>query len=338
MNVLSLFDGMSCGRVALNRAGFIVNNYFASEVDRHAIAVAQANHPLSIQLGDVTKWRGWNIDWSSIDLVIGGSPCQGFSFAGNQLAFNDPRSMLFFEYNNILNHVKQLNPDVKFLLENVKMKTEFLDTISGFLGVEPTFINSSLVSAQERKRFYWTNWDFEQPADKGIYLSDILEPDLPSCGIGARIVGRRLNELGKREDHNRDIPIAQYLELRQDQKSNCLTTVYKDSVVPYYKVDKRLKIKFKQEKASCLTGGAHSGGNHSDMDILVIEPDVCRRYSITECERLQTLPDGYTQRKGISASQCYKMIGNGWTVDVIAHIFKALKQQMDLAKQRRSAA
>lgn len=130
MNVLSLFDGMSCGQIALNRVGIKINNYYASELDKYAIKVTQANYPNTIQLGDVTKWRDWEIDWSSIDLLIGGSPCQGFSFAGKQLAFDDPRSKLFFVYVDILNHIKSVNPNVKFLLENVKMKKEFLDVIT----------------------------------------------------------------------------------------------------------------------------------------------------------------------------------------------------------------
>jgi site-specific DNA-cytosine methylase len=322
MNVLSCFDGMSCGQIALNRIGLKPSKYYASEVDKWAIKVTQANYPETIQLGDIENWREWDIDWSSIDLLIGGSPCQGFSFAGKQLAFDDPRSKLFFTWLDILCHIRSLNPQVKFLLENVKMKKEYLNEITRLLGVEPVFINSGLVSAQNRQRYYWTNiGKIEQPEDEGVALSDILEPNLPSCGIGGRIVGRRLNDLGKREDYNMNIPIIQCLELRTDNKANCMTTVYKDSVVPYIKTDKRLNIKFNQSKSGCLTGGANSGGNHSDMDILVIEPNVCRRYSITECERLQTVPDNYTNH--VSNTQRYKMLGNGWTVDVIAHIFKS---------------
>lgn len=130
MNVLSLFDGMSCGQIALNRIGIKPTKYYASELDKYAIKVTQANYPDTMQLGDVTKWREWDIDWSSIDLLIGGSPCQGFSFAGKQLAFDDPRSKLFFVYVDILNHIKSVNPSVKFLLENVKMKKEYLDVIT----------------------------------------------------------------------------------------------------------------------------------------------------------------------------------------------------------------
>lgn len=180
MNILSLFDGMSCGRIALERVGIEVINYYASELDKYAIKVTQANWPETIQLGDVTKWREWDIDWSSIDLLIGGSPCQGFSFAGKQLAFDDPRSKLFFVYVDILNHIKWIRKiagksELKFMLENVKMKKDFLNVISEKLGVQPVFINSALVSAQNRQRYYWANWNFDQPEDKGIMLVDILE-------------------------------------------------------------------------------------------------------------------------------------------------------------------
>lgn len=130
MNVLSLFDGMSCGQIALNCIGINPEVYYASEVDKYAIKVTQANFPNTVQLGDVTQWQSWNIDWSSIDLLIGGSPCQGFSFAGKQLAFDDPRSKLFFVYVDILNHIKSVNPRIKFMLENVKMKKEFLAVIT----------------------------------------------------------------------------------------------------------------------------------------------------------------------------------------------------------------
>jgi site-specific DNA-cytosine methylase len=176
MNILSLFDGISAGRVALERAGIKVDNYYASEVDKYAIQVSTKNYPDIKQLGDVTKWREWDIDWSSIDLVIGGSPCQGFSFAGKQLNFEDPRSKLFFDYVDICHRVADENPKMKFFLENVRMKKEYQDVISGYMGIEPIMINSSLVSAQNRVRFYWTNIpNITQPKDKGIVLSDIIE-------------------------------------------------------------------------------------------------------------------------------------------------------------------
>jgi len=193
MNILSLFDGMSCGQIALNRAGINYENYYASEIDKHAIKVTQSNYPNTIQLGDVTKWRDWNLDWSKIGLLMAGSPCQGFSFAGKQLAFDDPRSALFFVFVEIWRHIKSQNPNAYYLLENVKMKKEHELVISNYMGVHPIEINSALVSAQNRKRLYWTNianqpyglfGDMEcvipQPKDKGILLKDVLESDVPN--------------------------------------------------------------------------------------------------------------------------------------------------------------
>ena len=172
MNVLSLFDGMSCGQLALERAGVEVDNYFACEIDKYAIQVAQKNFPDTFQWGDVTQikmpTRG------SIDLLLGGSPCQGFSFAGGQLAFDDPRSKLFFEFVKVKDTIKPKY----FLLENVKMKQEFQDVITDYMGVEPIEINSSLFSAQSRRRLYWTNIPVDMNIkDKGLVLKDILQED-----------------------------------------------------------------------------------------------------------------------------------------------------------------
>ena len=170
MNVLSLFDGMSCGRLALDRLGIEVDQYYAAEIDKYAIQVTQENWPETIQLGDVTQIKGK--DLPKIDLILAGSPCQGFSFAGKQLAFDDPRSALFFEFVRIL---KECNPKY-FLLENVKMKKEFLEIITQQVGAEPILINSALVSAQNRQRYYWTNIPgVEQPENRGVVLRDILE-------------------------------------------------------------------------------------------------------------------------------------------------------------------
>lgn len=188
MKVLSLFDGMSCGQIALKQLGVIPDVYYASEIDKYAISQTQLNFPDTVQLGDVTKWREWNIDWKSLDLILAGSPCQGFSFAGKQLAFDDPRSKLFFVFIDILNHVRSFNPNVLFLLENVNMKKSHMRVISECCGVFPVNINSNLMSAQNRDRWYWTNIrtkqiglfgelhsDIPQPEDKGILLRDILE-------------------------------------------------------------------------------------------------------------------------------------------------------------------
>lgn len=358
-NVMSLFNGMSFGRMALESQVIKVNKYYSSEIDKHANKVTDLLFPDTIQLGDIENWNNWDIDFSKIDLLIAGFPCQAWSMAGNQEGDNDPRGALVHVLIEIWETIQLHNYDVKFMFENVKMKTAHLNYVNYLFEVQPVCINSALVSAQNRVRYYWTNigqkvdnptfnsWielekefggtkekydelyphHVKQPEDRNINLADILERDLPSCGLGGRITGRRLNELGKREDYNYDIPISQYLEIRVDNKSNCLTTVYKDSVVPYFKLDRRFKIKFNQGKSSCLSGGARGDGNHSDMDILVIDPDVCRRYSLREECRLQTVPEKYIDtilNSGVSNTQLHKMLANGWTHDVIVHIFKEL--------------
>jgi DNA-cytosine methyltransferase len=181
MNVLSLFDGMSCGMIALDRLGIKVDNYYASEIDKYAIQVSQANYPDIVQLGDVTNWQEWDIDWATIDLVTGGFPCQSWSLAGKQLGDKDERGMLFWVMLDIIQKVMENNPNAYYLMENVKMKKEFeeyitMHTQNALPNVYKYFINSSLVSAQSRQRYYWTNIpNVEQPKERGIVLRDILE-------------------------------------------------------------------------------------------------------------------------------------------------------------------
>ena len=300
INVLSLFDGLSCGQIALNRVGIKYDNYFASEIDKHAIKVTQTNYPNTIQLGDVREIKAEKLP--KIDLLIGGSPCQGFSFSGKQLNFDDPRSKLFFEFVRL---VKELKPKY-WLLENVVMKKEFEQIISEHLGVAPIKINSSLVSAQNRERLYWANFEIKQPTDKGINLIDILETDElinPSAIRGRRlnkatILGRRLNDRGVRDDYNKDVPITQCLEVRatNTNKSNCLTTVEKDNVL------------------TTMPIGRHKDAFKNKLPF--------RYYTLKEYCRLQTVPENYFNV--VSESQAKKMLGNGWTVDVIAHIFGGL--------------
>jgi len=340
MRVVSLFDGMGCGYESLKRAGIPVDVYYASEIEKYPMTIAKKNHPWIVHMGDVENWKEWTIDWSKIDLLIAGSPCQGFSFAGKQLAFDDPRSKLFFVFVDILNHIRSVNPNVKFLLENVKMKKEYLDIISEQVGVEPVFINSALVSAQNRQRYYWANWEFGQPDDLGIKLVSVLEDDpleftLMSdkfvnrqsgraclmdaskekaanlsameyvkngrqgdyllCDIkGGAIRGRYLIDGVRQDGHMKVAGLTkQMLEVRDDDKTNALTTVQKDTVVV-----KECGVKTYNRKLTTI-----------------------------ECERLQTLPDNYTE--GVSNTQRYKMLGNGWTVSVIAFIIKQLVQQND---------
>lgn len=320
VNVLSLFDGMSCGRIALDRAGFEVGNYYASELDKHAIKVTQANWPETVQLGDVTKWKEWDIDWAGIDLLIGGSPCQGFSFAGKQLAFDDPRSKLFFVYVDILNHIRSLNPDVKFLLENVKMKKECLAVITEQLGVEPVFINSALVSAQNRQRYYWANWDFGQPEDKGIVLADIIESgvvdrDKSWCIDANYCKGGNLKSYF--EKHRRQL----VFELSKINP-RCLDVTINENGIRPHRGDKR-KSGISELGRMLLTDGKKSYAFTTSHMPKLVDQLGYRKLTPVECERLQTVPAGYTAH--VSSTHRYKMLGNGWTVDVIAHILRGIR-------------
>ena len=173
MNILSCFDGISAAQVALRRANISYDKYFSSEIDKFALKVVNAHFPDTIQLGDIEKWKDW--DLPRIDLLIGGSPCTGFSVSGKRLGFDDSRSKLFFTFAQIKNTLLERNPNLAFILENVRMKKEWRDIITQYMGVEPILINSATLSAQERKRYYWCNFPVSQPEDKGILLADIIE-------------------------------------------------------------------------------------------------------------------------------------------------------------------
>jgi DNA-cytosine methyltransferase len=331
MNVVSYFDGMACGRLALEKAGIEVDEYFAYEIDKYAIKVALKNYPDIKQMGSVV-----DADWNNFDelpnigLFIGGSPCQGFSFAGKQLNFDDPRSALFFEWVRALEILRTKNPDIKFLLENVKMKKEYERVITDALGVEPIEINSALVSAQNRKRLYWTNIEgVEQPEDRGILLKNVVFGDAVACG---RVVGRRLDEKGIRKDYS-DIPTTQRYEMRTDHKSGALTTVQKDNLILTDKAleylgrevrggrthwDFKHHSDIRDPKSSAVVANFFKGVPYN----VLIDEGCIRKFHPVECERLQTVPDNYTE--GVSNTQRYKTLGNGWTIDVIAHIFKNL--------------
>lgn len=306
--------------LALKRAGFHIAEYYASEIDKHAIQVSKANYPEIQHIGDVNEVRPLANIPLDIDLLIGGSPCQGFSFAGKQLNFDDPRSKLFFEYVRLL---KALKPKY-FLLENVKMKKEFQDVISESLGVQPIEINSALVSAQNRKRLYWTNIPgVAQPWDKGIMLKDIVESDNKEISCG-RIIGRYTID-GVRQDGKMSVAglTTQRLEMRSDEKTNTVSTVQKDNVLiqvaSLYKNNGDAgRIYSVEGKGRTLKGEAGGGG--AKMGLISKDEGVSyRKLTPIECERLQTVPDNYTNH--VSNTQRYKMLGNGWTVDVIAHIF-----------------
>jgi len=437
MKVLSLFDGMSCGQIALSKLGIKVDKYYASEIDKYAIQITQKNFPDTIQLGDVCQLDPK--DFMDVDLIQAGSPCQGFSFAGAQLAFDDPRSALFFEFIRLL---KEIGPKY-FLLENVRMKKEFLEVITdqvsscytaddvddeyvdmfGNVRFEPHFINSSLLSAQSRKRYYWTNIpNIKQPKDKGIVLRDILETEPKSITKMSDKFVKRNGDKNCMIDQNREkahnLSAEEYVKngrqgnylacddegkpaykpvkkternrkhLRQpNEKSLCMTaTMYKGAgnngmtLVPTkpkqvgIAVDVKghdiLKRVYSPEGKSptintmgggnrepkVVTGGAmrarskNKDGKHVEWketkhqqmlelrkdeksnsistvskDSLVVEDEMhWRKLTPLECERLQTVPDGYTE--GVSNTQRYRMLGNGWTCDVIAHIYKNMEK------------
>jgi len=381
MNVLSLFDGMSCGQIAFERAGFKVKTYISSEIDKSAIVVAKANYPNTKHIGDIRDLtEDQLLSYGNIDVLIGGSPCQGFSIAGKmkgattkdgldvtsldqylelkRLGFEfDGQSYLFWEYIRIWNIV---NPKYH-LLENVRVTKKWLPMFNEAMGSEPIMINSRLVSAQNRVRYYWTNiLGVSQPEDKGIVLSDILQDEVDQVYYAGRDLqlgyvaneklcgasrGRYLVD-GKRQDGKMKTAgmTEQMLEVRPDNKTNCLTTVCKDNLVvtgldhgdriPILKVREATKKGFIEVyDKECFDNAVPNsktrrGRNMKDKSNALLtsngfmrfEYPTFRKFTPIECERLQTVPDNYTAH--VSDSQRYKMLGNGWTVDVIAHIFK----------------
>jgi len=402
MNILSLFNGISGLHLACDRAKIKADKCYYSEIDKYANQVTEKQYPNDVALGDVTKWREWDIDWSSIDLVGAGFPCQAWSVAGKQLGDKDERGMLFWTTLEIIKHVLYFNPKAKFLMENVKMKKDFEEYITHHttqaLGyVEKTLINSALVSAQNRNRYYWTNFPVSQPEDKGILLKDVLEDlpinkampkntefkknyaqwdlngkgnksqdqrafyqdgkhgTLPSNGGGSKVkVVCNVNPSGRgmngnvydadsdksptlttnkgegikitggaiRGRYNDDGSTSQRLELNGTEKTNSLTTVQKDNVVVFRDKSQTLLATIYKENAKSMVKRNKMGLCVSDENSNEYEKDGIHYRKLTplECERLQTLPDNWTDC--ISNTQRYKSIGNGWTIDVIAHILR----------------
>lgn len=400
---------MSCGQIALRDLGIEVGAYYASEIDKFCIAQTRLNFPGTIQLGDV---RGVDLrKLPKIDLILAGSPCQGFSFAGKQLNFDDPRSALFFEFVRILKECREINPDVLFMFENVRMKREYEQVISDTLGIKPVMINSALVSAQNRMRLYCSNirtapdglfeikTDIPQPKDRGLFLRDILEDEVDAK---YNVSETTLKKMAEHADRQKSQGNGFGINIRRPNQKGCTLTAGCRRVNDVEAiVDRKGRLKANQDKASCLTVGGHGAGNHSDMDVLIIQrprggnkggtftqksptlsanawaqnnllvrrevrqinqsgesggkqpyqqnrvydsdgimPSLCsahaghspmvlkdeivRHITPTEAARLQAIPDWY--RWECSATQQYKMLGNGWTVEVIKHIFSFIKQ------------
>ena len=388
MKILNLFSGMGCDIIAHSRTDLPpITKVYHSDIDKYARAVDRYLHPDVIHLGDVTKIKG--SDLGHIDLLLGGSPCQGFSFSGKQLAFDDPRSKLFFEFVRILKELKAINPKIHFLLENVKMKKEFEDVITDQLSalfpdygkgdlfqskIKPMQINSALVSAQNRVRLYWFNWECEQPKDKSIILQDIIEQfsqaDLvgkqgkvllkPNIDKGSCLLARDYKGFGNQGQTGvRCIQIGHAEEIKGHDtirrvyspkgKSPTLTTMGGGNREPKIgafrgrylidgkRQDHKMKTKGLTEQRLEVRGDSKSNTLTTvQKDNVVVEDVTWRKLTPLECERLQTLDDNSTLKgvddEGnevtISNTQRYKMLGNGWTVDVIAHILNNLNGEI----------
>ena len=334
MNVLSLFDGMSCGQIALQRAGIKVDNYFASEIDEYAIKVTQANYQNTKQLGSVTDLKVE--DLPRIDLLIGGSPCQGFSFAGKMKGAStkckidiltlkqylelkndgfefDGQSYLFWEYVRILNEVKKENKNVLFLLENVHMANKWHKMFNEAIGVKSIKINSSLVSAQNRERLYWTNIkNIGTIVDKNIKLKDIVEKEVDEKYFLSEKAIKYITDAIRIK--------KKYTSINGD-KSICLMSQYNQSKNgTFLCVDANGRID--ENKTGTLPQRYYKGVEKFGSSPFLYNGRF-RKFTPKECERLQTVDDNYTDC--VSDTQRYKMLGNGWTVDVISHIFKGLK-------------
>jgi DNA (cytosine-5)-methyltransferase 3A len=332
MKVLSLFDGISCGMVALERAGIPVEEYHAWEIDKYALKISQKNHPSILQHGDVTCSSF--TEYKGADIVLAGSPCQGFSIAGKQLNFDDPRSKLYFDFERALDKV---GPKY-FLLENVKMKKDYADIITARLGVQPIEINSNLLSAQNRKRLYWTNIPaVKLPADKKIMLEDIIHEN-EACNIDLepyKVPFSQALKILDKEVYNGKIGY-----FRKDSQANRVYSIHGKAVTLCGEAGGGA-AKMGQYLFGCLTpdrenkrqqGQRFNNGEKfytltaQDKHGILIDGYI-RKLTPIECERLQTLPDNYTE--GVPEPQRYKCLGNGWTVDVIAHILTHIKKDSD---------
>lgn len=357
MNVLSVFDGMGCGRIALERAGIKVDNYYASEIDKYAIQIAKKNYPDIIHIGDVTKVKA--NDLPKIDLLIGGSPCQSFSRAGDGSGF-DGKSKLFFEYVRLL---KEINPKY-FLLENVLMKKEWEDVITDYLGVEPVMIDSALFSAQQRKRLYWTNIPInEVKQNSSQVIADVLGLDIINKRENKILMSKSDVRVRVRKHYIEPLELANYLREYKNKANKTIKEISNFLDIPttkvehYFRLDKSFAIpdenlwfklkeciniedtkydkaimefEIKNSNYDMAKRIYHIDGKHPTLTTLTgggqrkTVTDGKNMFFLTpnHTELLQTLPLDYT--KGVSDNQRFKMIGNGWTVDVIAHIFKGL--------------
>jgi len=338
MNVVSLFNGMNTGRQALENVGIKVNQYYSSEIKPYAIELTQHHFPDTIQVGDVTKWKEWDIDWSSIDLILSGSPCQDLSAAGKRAGINGKKSSLFFVFVEILEFVKSLNPNVLFLQENVGSASKLdVGIMSRALGVYPCRINSKLVTVQLRDRYYWTNIktkqtmfdtivDIPEPKDKKIFLKDILEN-----GYSEKTKSMCLLESNSRPLKTPSKMARRYFEIGmanlifKDEKTffrvKEATTIgfvdiaENEGVDLSYPTSKTRRGRLMKDKSNCLL---------RNNEYFVFQDKDIRYFTQTELERLQGFEDGYTSI--LTRNQAACLLGDGWTLPVIEHIFKFIKK------------
>ena len=284
VNVLSLFDGKRCGAYCLQQAGIKINKYYASEINKYAIQVADDYFPAAINLGDITNWREWDIDWASIELIMAGFPCQAWSFSGEQKGLDDPRGALVLVLIEIWEHIKSLNPNVKFFFENVFMKAKYENFINELFGVNPHKIESNQIAPVDRKRNYWTNIKFDKITPVKISFGDIREWGVQDNFYYSEAAFNWLSNHAKRKG-------------------------------------KDLKVFTNSGKMQMLEATMYKKYS-SQRFFGVLDHKGIRYPTVLECERCHGLPDGYT--KSVSNTQAYEMIGNGWECRTVTHIFKGL--------------
>lgn len=324
MNVVSLFNGMNTGRQALENVGIKVNKYYSSEIKPYAIELTQHHFPDTIQVGDVTKWKEWDIDWKSIDLILSGSPCQDLSAAGKRAGINGSRSSLFFVFVEILEHIKTLNPNVLFLQENVGSASKLdVGIMSRALGLYPVRINSKLVTAQLRDRYYWSNiktketmfdivTDIPQPKDRGIMFKDIV-----TGGRVERVKAKTLLETTEKSFTYKDkLSENAQLFLKNREKFG-VNLIYVD-------VDKHCCIKTDIGSQTRNQNSMHHRNETTGMITLIHENKLVRTVNQIEMERLQGFPDGYTSI--LTTAKAGSLLGDGWTLPIIEHIFNFIER------------
>jgi DNA (cytosine-5)-methyltransferase 3A len=337
-NVVSLFNGMNTGRQALENVGIKVNKYYSSEIKPYAIQLTQHHFPDTIQVGDVTKWKEWDIDWKSIDLVLSGSPCQDLSAAGKRAGIHGKKSSLFFTFVDILNHCKSLNPNVLFLQENVGSASKLdVGIMSRALGVYPVRFNSSKLTAQLRDRYYWTNIhtkqtmfdvvvDIPEPKDKKIFLKDILENGYVEAEKSRCILEsesrplKQQHKMAHRYFNSGFTTIVlknkeTYLRVKEATKIGFVDIANNEAVDLSYSTSTTRRGRGMKEKSNCLL---------RNNEYFVFQDGDIRYFTQTELERLQGFEDGYTSI--LTRNQAACLLGDGWTLPVIEHIFSFIKQ------------